>query len=345
MINSLTLTDFRNHEHFRINTNGCRNIAITGPNGSGKTAVLEALSMLGGNSGFRGAPICDMARFGSSGFSVFAALTDDTEISVSWNSGDANRRARIAGDSAPLSELAAHLRIVWLTPREDRLFVDSTSDRRNFFDRLVAGFDPAHSGRVARLSKLLSERAFALKNGAADAWLAPIESQIAGTAVAVACARVRYAAEINYFLEDAAISVNGMLEEMQTPAADIEREYANYLAANRELIADKMNIAGAHKSDFAVFSQVHNLPASFLSTGQQKSVLLKLILAHAKLIRARAGKSAIVLIDEADAHLDAVARQKFFDELAATDAQVFATGIDAENFAGIDNAVFVRLEL
>ena len=208
MINSISLTDFRNHTMCRIETHGRRNIIITGPNGAGKTAVLEAISMLGGERGMRGAGMGDIARFcGAGGFSVFANLADDTEISVQFTGGDANRRAKIDGDSAALAELARFVRVVWITPREDRLFVDSAGDRRAFFDRLCASFDATHPGRTARLAKLLSERAYALKSGTDARWIDALDTQIAGVAVAVAVARIQYAGELNYFLGRCAVYI------------------------------------------------------------------------------------------------------------------------------------------
>ena len=344
MIETLTLTDFRNHKSCRIQTHGRRNIIITGPNGAGKTAVLEALSMLAGDRGLRGAPMTDIARFGGvGGFSVFANLNDETELSVYFTPDATNRRAKIDGDVATLADLAAILRIVWLTPREDRLFVDSAADRRAFFDRLAASFDSAHAGRVGRLAKLLSERAFALKNGRDARWLDALDTQIAGTAVAVAAARIQYAGELNYFLSDCAVSVSGMAEEMiiSSNAADAERKYGQYLRENRELAGDKMLLDGPHKSDFGVFNTALNLPANLTSTGQQKTVLLKLILAHAKLIHTKTGRQPIILLDEAAAHLDAVARKNLFAQLGAANAQVWATGLDSETFSDVPNAVFV----
>lgn len=349
MIETITLTDFRNHEMYRINTSGARNVIITGPNGAGKTAVLEAVSMLSGDRGMRWAGMGDIARFnGSGGFSVFARLDDETEISVTYSPGDTNRRARIDGDVVALSDLAARMRMVWITPREDRLFVDAASDRRAFFDRLVASFDSAHSGRVARFAKLLSERAYALKSGRDARWTNALDAQIAATAVAIAAARIQYAGQVNFFLKSAAVSVSGMVETMlidgMTPG-DAERSYLEYLYENRELVGDKMILDGPHKSDFGVFNNALNLPAALTSTGQQKSVLIDMILAHARLVHTKTNRRALILLDEAAAHLDAAARARMFATFADADAQVWATGLDVAVFSDVPDAVFVACAL
>lgn len=344
MIESLILTDFRNHISCRVETDGRHNVIITGPNGAGKTAIIEAVSMLGGDRGMRGAPMSDIARFdGTGGFSVFATLSDDTDVCVYFNSGDANRHAKIDGDNATIGELGNLLRIIWLTPREDRIFVDGTTDRRAFFDRLAAGFDSAHSGRVARLAKLLSERAGALKNNADAHWLDALDAQIAATSVAIAAARIQYAGEINFFLLDYAVSVTGMVESMilKTNAANAEREYLEYLKQNRTLVYDKMVLDGVNKSDFGVFNKKLNLPANLTSTGQQKTTLIALILAHAKLVFIKTGHEPIILLDEAAAHLDADARKNLFHSLAMANAQVWATGLDADVFRDVADATFV----
>ena len=348
MINVLTLTDFRNHAAARINTMGRANIIITGPNGAGKTAILEAVSMLSGDRGMRGADMKDIARFNSVGnFAVFATLFDETDIAVTFNSGDSNRRAKIDGDNAPLSDLGKYLRVVWLTPREDRLFIDGAAERRAFFDRLAGAFDATHTGRVARLSKLLSERAFALKSGADVHWLDALDIQISGVAVAIATARIQYAGQLNYFLSRCAVSVSGKIEQMLIDGVgpgDTERAYLEYLKNTRELIGDKMVLDGPHKSDFGVFNKELNLPVHLTSTGQQKIILLDLILAHAKLVHVKTGNRPLILLDEAAAHLDKRARAKLFEELGKTDAQVWATGIDIDVFKDVPNAVFVTCE-
>lgn len=345
MIETLVLTDFRNHTMCRIKTHGRRNVIIVGPNGSGKTAILEALSILSGDRGMRGAQMNDVARFdGTGGFSIFATLSDDTELSVSFDAGDTNRHARIDGDNAPLTQLNFHLPMVWITPREDRLFVDAASERRAFFDRLVSSFDATHSGRVARFSKLLSERAIALKSGRDMRWVDALDDQIAATATAIADARIKYAGELNYFLENIAVSVSGMVEQMlidgRTPG-DTERAYREYLGGAREIVGDKMIVDGVHKSDFGVFNKKLNLPAHLTSTGQQKTVLMELILAHAKLLHTRTNNHPFILLDEAVAHLDANARKKLFAELGESNAQVWATGLDMAAFDGVPDAIFV----
>lgn len=345
MIETITLSNFRNHIACRVKTHGCHNVIITGPNGAGKTAILEAVSMLGGDRGLRGANMNEISRFnGDGGFSIFANLTDETEISVCFSPNDTNRRAKIDGDNTTLSDLSDILRIVWLTPKEDRLFIDAASERRAFFDRLVTSFDSSHAGRVAKLSKLMTERAIAIKNGCDKKWLDALDLQIAGTAVAISTARIQYAGELNYFLKNCAVTISGLIETMlidgNTPT-EAERKYLGYLYDNRDLIGDKMILDGPNKSDFGVFNKELNLPANITSTGQQKTVLLELIMSHAKLVQAKTKHQPLILLDEAAAHLDYVARKKLFYELGTADAQVWATGLDPEVFSEVPNAVFV----
>lgn len=360
MINTIILTDFRNHVLSRIKTGGAQNIIITGPNGSGKTAILEAVSMFGGNGALRGAAMSDVARMGgdaSGGFSVNAELADDTSLFVDYHTNDTSRRAKIDGDNAPLSAIAKHLRLCWVTPREDRLFQESASERRAFLDRLCASFDAAHSGRNARLAKLLSERAFALKNGAGDNWLLPIEKQMAQTATAIAATRIQYAREINYELKNenrkvesgnnSLITLSGWFEDRLNagwPASDVEQEYFEYLTENRQLMGDKMVIDGAHKSDFSMFNITLDKPTHLTSTGQQKMSLLSLVCAHARLVREKTGCGPVILLDEVVAHLDANARRQLFDELTFTGAQVWATGIDLDMFRDVQNSVFIACD-
>ncbi len=344
MIEKIVLTDFRNHKSSRIDINGHKNVIITGDNGAGKTAVLEAISLLSGERGLRGADIQTMARFdGNGGFSVFVNTDDESDMCVFLNSGETKKSAKIDNENATLSDLAKKLRIVWLTPKEDRIFVESASDRRAFFDRLVASFDPAHIGRISRLNKLLSERGGALKISADSNWLDALDKQIAATSIAIGAARIQYASEINYFFETGAVSVDGLVEQLilEANAAKAESLYFEYLQQHRELVGDKMVIDGINKSDFGVFNKKLNLPTNITSTGQQKSILIDMILAHAKLIHIKTKNNPLILLDEAAAHLDAIALARMFFELNKSESQVFATGIDMNVFKNIPDSIFV----
>lgn len=345
MITKLILTNFRNHKTSRVDVMGAKNIVIVGENGAGKTAVLEAISMLSGDKGMRGADMSDIACFnGDGGFSVFGEIATGDLISVYFNHGDNNRHAKINNENASLGDLGKLLRIVWISPKEDRLFVDAIADRRTFFDRLASNFDSSHIGRSAKFTKLLSERAFALKSGADTHWLDALDDQLAGVAVAVAAARVQYAGQINFFLESFSVSVDGFIEKMiidGIPAAQVEREYRNYLAQNRELVSDKMILDGPHKSDFGMFNNKLQLPVKLTSTGQQKNALFDLILAHTDLLHTKTKQDCIVLLDEAAAHLDAGARAKIFNKLNETHTQVWATGLDANSFIDVPEPLIV----
>ena len=347
MINQIILTNFRNHTCSKIKVDNVKNIIITGLNGAGKTAIIEAISLLSGERGLRGVDMQNLARFNGDGrFSVFATLNDDSNVCVYMNDTDTNRHAKIDNKNVPLNELGKKIRIVWLTPHEDRIFTDSASERRVFFDRLIASFEPAHTGRISRINKLLSERAGIIKRGGDTKWLDSIDEQIAATSVSIAAGRIRYAAEINYFFENGAVSVSGTLETslLKNTATETEKQYFEYLQNNRDLIGDKMVIDGVHKSDFGVFNKILKLPAHITSTGQQKSILIDLILAHAKLIHVKTGEQPLILLDEAAAHLDESARIRLFTELNKSNAQVWATGLDINVFKNIPNAVFVTCQ-
>ena len=298
--------------------------------------------MLGGGAGFRANDAADVARFGTTGWAVAANLADGNEISIYWDGG-ARRRAKINGENAPLADLAKLLEVVWLTPVEDLLFVGPAANRRAFFDNLAAGFDPAHLGRTARMTKLLSERAFALKNGGAgpdENWLDRIDDALASTAAAVADGRARFATELNHFFDSGRAGISGMLETRiinGEKAGDFELFYRNYLAENRFLIGDKMSVDGPHRSDFSVFNNALSLDAAKTSSGQMKLLLNKLIIAFAKLVSARTrgsrpGRALVLLLDEADSHLDAAARAELFAAVIGVGAQVWTTGVKPPEF-------------
>jgi len=355
MIKRLTLTNFRNHETLRIEP-ALKNIILVGPNGIGKTNILEAVSLLNGGMGLRKDAAPEMARFGQDNFAIHADLADGNTLTVHWSDGMPGRRAKLNGEFSILSELAHKLSILWLTPRESMLFQDSPSGRRAFFDNLISGYDSHHIGRVMRLSKLLSERAFALRNNPDPGWMDIIEENITASAVAVADSRVRWVGEMSHFLQAQPatgsfglllIRLDGLLEKQLTDGikpGDIELEYMRYLSENRFLTADKQVINGAHKTDFSVLDARRGLSADRLSSGQQKMVLNKLIIANSKLLAAKnPDRPIIMLLDEADGHLDKAARQEVFSALDGIGAQVWMSGTDASAFKDANGAEVIGI--
>jgi DNA replication and repair protein RecF len=343
MIKTLVLTDFRNHKMSRINAGGARYIILCGPNGSGKTAVLESISVMSPGATLRGADASDISRIGGGHASVFCELADGLEISVTYTDGN-SRRAKIGGDARPMSALPDAIKIIWLTPATDRLWTDAPAERRAFFDRLIGNFDAAHGGKVGRLQRLLSERSFALKNGGTDAWIDPIDRNIAALSVAIAAARIKYLERLTQFLPDIRITVNGILEDQSglgKTAGDVESDFYNYLADNRCLTGDKMSIDGAHKSDFSAYLTPISMDAKMASTGQQKSALVAIISAHAKLLHAIGAKNLIVLLDEAASHLDKTALQKTMHDLASANAQIWMTSLHPAQYEHLPDSVFI----
>lgn len=352
MILTLTLTNFRNHISSRIKTGGARHIVLFGQNGSGKTNIIEAISLLSPGSGLRRADLCDLPGFDSNAaFGIHAALASGDSVATA--STDTKRSVKINTSDAPLSDLAKIIKPLWLTPREDSLFYGASESRRAFFDHLISAFSPAHSGRLSRLSKLISERAAALRTGANDGWLTAIEENLTGTSAAIAADRVKYCAELNHFFNAESqfgkngITISGWIEDKLItgePISEIETNYMKYLAENRFLISDRQIFEGPHKSDFKIINMTLNRPAHLCSTGQQKMMLLSLALSHSKLITALTGIAPVILLDEVAAHLDAKTLTKLMSEFGKLNAQVWMTGTSVAPFANLPDAKFIEIE-
>ncbi|MCL2629555.1 MAG: DNA replication and repair protein RecF [Alphaproteobacteria bacterium] len=346
MITTLTLTNFRNHKSLRVSVGGAKHIVLYGANGAGKTNVIEAISLLGSGSGLRRSELSELSGFGSvEGFGVHAELDSGDVVATACN---AERRAvKVNGQDSSFAELLRIVKPLWITPREDGLFYGAASDRRAFFDHLISGFSPAHAGRLSRMVKLISERAAAIKSGGDEGWLSAIEENLMQTASAVAAERVKYCGELNYFFKDNTITVAGWIEDRiiaGEPISEIENEYLKYLSENRALIGDRQIFDGPQKSDFKVASSSLGRAANLCSTGQQKSILLALALAHARLVAAVVGVKPIILLDEVVAHLDDGARARLFDELGRIDAQVWMTGVDSAKFEGLEEKVMAEVK-
>jgi DNA replication and repair protein RecF len=271
--------------------------------------------------------------------------------------GSDRRVVRIDGAPArSQAALAEHLAAVWLTPQMDRLFVEGASGRRRFLDRLVYGFDPSHAGRLTAWDKAMRQRARLLQQGPRDpAWLNALEESMAARAVEAAAARRLLADRLNAAASNvqggfpvprlAALGeIEGWLAEL--PAPDAETRARARLAADRGRDAEAGAAGlGPHRSDLAVFDAARDLPAALCSTGEQKALLIAIVLASARLIAAERGGPPLLLLDEVAAHLDEGRRRALFDAILALGAQAWLTGTDAATFAPLTrDAQFVRIE-
>jgi DNA replication and repair protein RecF len=358
-VTALQLTDFRNHAALSLSL-GPRSVALIGDNGAGKTNILEALSLLSPGRGLRRATMADMARIGGPGTFAVSATAENAygeiRIGTGTKLGDPSRQIRIDGEPQKSAEvLSEHIRVLWLTPAMDGLFTGSAGDRRRFLDRLVLALDPAHGRRVAAFEAAVTSRNRILEDSRADiAWLDAVEAGLAELAVAVAAARreaigclVRLTGAdtdpaapfpaANVYLEG---DVETALESAS--AADVEDWYRRDLSAarSRDRAAGR-TLMGPHRADLVVHHAGKGMPAALSSTGEQKALLIGLVLAQARLIAELIGMTPILLLDEVAAHLDAGRREALFDRLAAIGGQTVMTGTDAAPFAGLSGTAAI----
>ena len=358
-IHRLTLTHFRNYRGASLET-GRDMVALVGPNGAGKTNCLEAISFLSPGRGLRRATLEDVAdNQGDGAWAVSAEVegalglaTLGTGIEAPRGEVSASRRCRI--DREPVASASAfgdHLRMVWLTPAMDGLFMGAASERRRFFDRLVLAIDSDHSSRVSALDRSLRSRNRLLEvRNFDDHWCDAIERETAELAVAVAAMRGQTALKLAAMLRargeasafpSAQIALDGWMENalMSETATAVEDRYREVLRENRarDAIAGR-TLDGPHLTDLQVIYAPKNMPARDASTGEQKALLIGLVLAHAGLVSEMTGITPLLLLDEVVAHLDPGRRAALFDELSKLGAQVWMTGADPAAFADIGSA-------
>jgi DNA replication and repair protein RecF len=358
-IHRLALTHFRNYRAASLNARGDL-VVLVGPNGAGKTNCLEAISFLSPGRGLRRATLEDVAdNQGDGSWAVSAEVEGALGLAtlgtgIDPPQGDDNgtsRRCRI--DREPVGSATAfgdHLRMVWLTPAMDGLFLGAASERRRFFDRLVLAIDSEHSSRVSALERSLRSRNRLLEvRNYDDHWCAAIERETAELAVAVAASRGQTATRLSAMLRaregstfpSAAIALDGWMENalVNEPATSVEDRYREILRLNRPRdAAAGRTLDGPHLTDLQVIYAPKSMPARDASTGEQKALLIGLVLAHATLVAEMTGIVPLLLLDEVVAHLDPNRRNALFDELAKLGAQVWMTGADPAAFADIGAA-------
>jgi DNA replication and repair protein RecF len=335
------LSDFRNHADALILPDHAF-ILLTGDNGAGKTNILEAVSMLAPGRGLRGAPLSAMARQdGPGGFGI-AAEVDGVTLGTGVSAHAPERRqVRIGGVASAANALADHLAIVWLTPAMDRLFLDSPGGRRRFLDRLTLALHPGHAAHSARYDAAMRarNRLLADPRSADPVWLTALEAQMGEHGAALGAARADLVARLNDALADQPdapfarplIAIAGEEGADVSLADRLGRERRRDAAAGRTL-------SGPHRDDLVVTHIAKDQPAALCSTGEQKALLLSMLLAHAALVTAKRGQAPVLLLDEVAAHLDPSRRAALFQRLGETGGQIWMTGTESSLFNDLSHA-------
>ncbi|MEA2986982.1 MAG: replication and repair protein RecF [Alphaproteobacteria bacterium] len=356
-IRRLALTNFRSYRAASIELS-TEPVVLVGANGAGKTNLIEAISFLTPGRGLRRATLEEVAFSESDGSWAVAAevegalglATLGTGIAPAVEDTPPQRMCRI--DREPVASVAAfadHIRVIWLTPAMDRLFNEPASERRRFLDRLVLAVDAQHSGRVSALERSLRSRNRLLENPRPDLhWLDAVEHETAELAVAVAALRAETVRRLRGALAErnafpvgfpvAEIALHGWMEQAlaEQPAVEVEDRYRRQLKENRarDALAGR-TLDGPHLTDLAVTYAGKNIPAADASTGEQKALLIGLVLAHAGLVGEMTGFAPVLLLDEVVAHLDPSRRNALYDALSRLGSQVWMTGADPVTFAEI----------
>ncbi len=358
-IERLLLTNFRNYAELTLDV-GPGPIVLTGPNGAGKTNLLEAVSLLTAGQGLRRAPYAELTRVGSPAWTVAGTVRTPSSaatIGTGFEGQDAGvrsgRKVRVDGEGRPGSgSLTEELDVFWLTPAMDGLFTGPAGERRRFLDRLIPSFDPGYRTQLGQFERAMQHRNRLLADDVReDARFAALERIMAETGVAIAAARTAAVADLAATIAArrevaqaspfpwADLAIAGTLEAdlAARPAVDVEDAYVAALRGSRERDrAAGRTLDGPHRSDLLVGHGPKTMPASVCSTGEQKALLIGLILAHADhLRRHRDGCAPILLLDEIAAHLDPLRRAALFDEIVAIGGQTWMTGTDAEGFSAL----------
>lgn len=362
-VERLNLSYFRCYESFSVSLD-LRPVVLTGPNGAGKTNLLEALSFLIPGRGLRRAGLGEVRKKESPyPWAVSVHLQDQGEhVQIGTgldpeNPESERRLTKINGEKVKSqSVLAEWVSMVWLTPQMDRLFLEGPQGRRRFLDRLVYGFDPSHAQRLSRYERVLKERSFLLRQGRMDRhWLTSLEETLVNDGIAITVARREVVGQLSAVLKSqersfprADLFLQGDLESIfeRHNTLESEEKMRRLLAESRE--DDRLRgrtSLGPHRSDLFVMYPEKNQPAALCSTGEQKALLLSIVMAATHLLTIRTGAIPLLLLDEVIAHLDKTRRAALFDAILKLKIQTWLTGTDASLFEELQgNAQFLSLK-
>ena len=360
-LTQLTLQSFRNYGDVRLRCHD-GSVVLVGANGSGKTNLIEAISLLVPGRGLRRAALDDLQQRQSTAPWAVAANLSGADGDIHLGTGRATalqgetpttRVVHIDGKPArSQNALAEHIAMAWITPSMDSLLSDGAAARRKFLDRLVYSFDPAHGARVQRYEKAMRERLRLLREAYADpAWLDALEDEMAQTATAIAAARrhlideLRHAiAASGYVFPRALLAVQGTAEDRLAdhPALLVEDGLRDdFRQARSEDARSGTCAVGAHRSDLRVYHQSKSCPAELCSTGEQKALLIAIMLAYVRLLTDKRGFTPLFLLDDIVSHLDLTRRIALFDEIADLKTQAWLTGTDRQDFVGLADAQII----
>ncbi len=350
-VTRLSLTNFRSYAAGELTTAGAA-VVLAGPNGAGKTNVLDAISLLSPGRGLRGAKLAEHVRKGpaSSSETLWAVAASvrrgetEYEIGTGLTEQSNSRQVRLNGvDAKNSAELGEVVQMVWLTPAMDRLFIESASGRRRFLDRLVLGFDTGHARAATRYETAMRERARLLKYGPRDpAWLDGLENEMAEAGMMIAAARDATVSRLNKVLAERGGAFPAAALALVGEAFDTQDALRDAMARSRVRDAESGRTnAGPHLTDLATRHTQKRTEARDCSTGEQKGLLISIMLAFAReLTQVRDGMAPLLLLDEIAAHLDIVRRAALFEEIADLSAQAWMTGTDLSLFEGARAQIF-----
>lgn len=332
----LGLARFRSHRAADLTLDG-RPVAITGPNGAGKTNLIEAVSLLSPGRGLRGAAAEDLAwTRDADGWKLRAEIAgvDGRHEVASW-SESAGRSVEIDGKAVAKVALGAVIRVLWLTPAMDRLWMDAASERRRFLDRLTLSLIPAHAEAALAYERALRERNRLLRDGVRDAaWYEALEGQMAAHGARLAANRAEALERLGRAAPPAGFPAAGLTLEREGPGEAAELAAALRAGRARDMAAGR-SLMGPHRDDLGAVYTAKGAPARLCSTGEQKAMLISLVLANARAVAEVFGAAPVLLLDEVAAHLDEDRRAALYDAVAALGAQAWMTGTERELFAGL----------